>query len=244
MKVSILTITRNDLAGVTRTLDSVRGLVAEAGVEVEHVVVDSSDAAVAKQVQVACGKDTVYSWSAPKSIYPAMNSALALSTGDVIGILNGGDVFADAWAVTRVVDALRQSGSDYVLSDVIFTNSRRYYAGDDFTVKAMESGIAPPHPAFYARRKVYEALGNFNENYTIVADFDFFCRLVKHPEYCGTYVHGPLVVMESGGASQTLRNRLGRNTCEKYRALKENGLRASLLRLYFRFFRILYFQFK
>lgn len=243
MRISVLSITRNDLAGIRRTLASVRALVPCGKVEVEHIVVDSSDSDIAPLVKAACGRDAVYSWTAPRKIYPAMNRALALSTGEVVGFLNGGDVFADAEALCRVADTLERSGADFVLSDVIFTDSKRYYSGKDFTVRSLEAGIAPPHPSFYARRKVYDALGCYDESYTVVGDFELFCRLAKRSDFAGAYICGPFVKMESGGTSQILKNRLGRNTLEKYRALKTNGLKASWLRLYYRFIRIIYSQF-
>ncbi len=243
MKISVLTITRNDNEGLKRTIESVRGQRPTPGLEVEHVVVDGSDAAIAEEARALCGPETVYLWSAPEGIYPAMNRALQASTGDVIGILNGGDILADDRALERVARALTDPAVDFTLSDVIFHDSARYYSGDRFSIASMEQGMAPPHPSLYARRKVYDAMGPYNEDFQIVADFDFFARLAKDGRFRGTYIEGPLVEMERGGTSQTIFHRLWRNTVEKHRSLKLNGLRAGWLRLYCRFFVIIYTQF-
>ena len=243
MKLSILTITRNDLDGLRRTLESVRSQYLPDGVQVEHVVVDSSDKDIAERVRKSSGSSCVYVYTPPQGIYPALNKALAVSTGQVIGILNGGDVYADHDCLKRVADSLQSSRADYLLSDVVFSNSIRYYSGNNFSVESMELGISPPHPGFYASRKVYKAIGNYNESYRIGADFELFARLVQRSDFKGSHLPGSLVVMAPGGISQTWYNRIFVITREKHRALREQGLRAGWLRMCGRFFHIIYKQF-
>ena len=243
MKISILTVTRNDVEGVRRTLASVRGQNIGSDIEPEHVVVDSSDAELAPKVREACGADTTYIWTPPEGIYPAINRALAACTGEIIGILNGGDVYSDSNALAHVAETFIRSKADYILADVKYAGSIRYYSASPFSVEALERGSAPPHPGFYARREVYGAIGNYNEKYGLSADFELFARLLKHPELKGEYLPEPLVVMAPGGVSQKFYNRLFVNSREKYQVLKEQGFRANMPRICMRIFPIIYTQF-
>lgn len=90
MRVSVVTVCRNDIEGLRRTVASVAAL---RGVEVEHVVVDGAST------------DGTPRWLAAQSgirwvsepdggIYDAMNKGVAMASGDWVIFMNAADTFA------------------------------------------------------------------------------------------------------------------------------------------------------
>ena len=101
-------------------------------------------------------------------------------------------------------------------------------------------GIAPPHPSLYVRRDIFSLVGLYKEDYLIGADFDFFIRLMLVNNIVGQYLPINMVTMTTGGLSTQFYHRIFTNNREKYRALRENGIkinRFALLKRYFYIFK-------
>lgn len=231
MTVSIITINRNNAAGLSRTLRSVaeQSNALSGAVQLEHIVVDgeSTDNSLSKIQKYPLTK--VVS-QPPRGVYNAINCGLRLATGDVVGLLHSGDVFASENILKSISDIFASDTSyDYVWGDV--TIGRRYYRGDSFNAKALQTGFAPPHPSLYVRRQVFETVGLYDESFLTAADFDYFVRLHRTSHLKGLYLDSVVVNMEPGGLSQTLRNRMVTNNIERLRSLRTNGMSASRLRL-------------
>ena len=64
-----------------------------------------------------------------------------------------------------------------------------------------EKGWMPPHPTFYARRPVIEAVGEFDLGYAIAADYDFMLRAMVKNDFRAAYVPHVLVDFRWGGLS-------------------------------------------
>ena len=105
MKISVVTIVRNDCEHIEETLKSVLGQSGD--FELEYVVIDgaSDDGTVdilrRYESRLGClvsEKDS--------GIYNAMNKGIARCTGDVIGMINSGDRYLPG-ALALAADAFR-----------------------------------------------------------------------------------------------------------------------------------------
>ena len=112
MKLSIVTINRNNAEGLARTLDSVK---AQTYKEIEHIIIDggSSDGSV-EVIQnyvrdVSCMMYNVL-WVSEKDkgIYNAMNKGIKRSSGDYIFILNSGDELASTTVLEKIISVIEQ----------------------------------------------------------------------------------------------------------------------------------------
>lgn len=240
MKISIITINCNNREGLRHTIESVAAQKhhLDPADEIQHIIVDGCSTDGSVDVIDTCNVAKVVS-NAPNGVYNAINAGLKYATGDIVGLLHSGDVFAAPDAVSIIAARFRADDKpDFIWGDV--TKGRRYYSGKKFTPDMLLSGFTPPHPSLYMRREAVDAVGLYDESYVISGDFDYFLRLFNHPDIAGTYMPGALVDMQPGGISHKFKNVVWNNNVERLRALRKNNMPASPLRLLVHYKMVLY----
>ena len=234
MKISLVTIARNNAEGLRRTLESVRGQSLGC---YEHIIVDGESTDNTPAVIDKYGKGCRVIVSPPAGVYNAINRGLEVTTGDVIGLLHAGDTFAADDILQKVTDAFNNDSSlDFVYGNILRGNSSHRFSGARVTRKTLLRGYMPPHPSLYIRRQAAEQAGLYKEDYIIAADFDMMLKLFYKFDFKSKYLPLDMVVMDPGGMSTTLRSRLLINNRERLRALRENNLPASPFALLLNYF--------
>lgn len=204
--VSIVTVTFNSGETVTDTINSVLGQTYE---NFEHVIVDggSTDGTVDLIQKFEGSYRGRLKWTSgpDDGIYDAMNKGVALATGDIVGVLNSDDLYADSNVLADIVSSFVESNCDVLYADLIFVDradldvtTRVWIAGDGrFTL-----GWYPPHPTLYLRRSVYEQNGWYKTSYKIAADYDYMIRLfMPGSGLKASYLPRTIVKMRQGGVS-------------------------------------------
>ena len=115
MKLSIITINRNNATGLEKTMQSVAS---QSFKEFEYIVVDG--ASTDNSVEVIKSFEPYFArlkWvSEPDAgIYNAMNKGIRMASGDYIQILNSGDCLADVDVTERMLKALEEKGNPTIL---------------------------------------------------------------------------------------------------------------------------------
>ena len=231
MKISLITINRNNAPGLKRTLASIREQLPKTAEEhtLEHIIVDGMSTDGSLSVVIPELNSRTIS-SEPKGVYNAINVGVREATGDIIGLLHSGDVFEAPDILHSVLETFSSEKSlDFIWGDVSI--GRRLYSSKDFKPGSLETGFAPPHPSLYIRKEVYASTGPYDESYITAADFEYFVRLFSNPTLRGEYLPRNMVRMQPGGMSQSFSSRLTTNNRERLRALSSHGLRASRLML-------------
>ena len=247
MKISVITATRNNAATLEATIKSV---MQQTYNDIELIIVDGASTDNSVEIIARWQQlhpDKIKYVSEPDSgVYNAINKGIKMTNGDIIGTLHGNDTFASPDILSQVAQAMSNSDIDFVYGDISYRNKAgkkvRYYSSADYDKSMLRYGIAPPHPSLYARKEVFDTIGLYKENYLIAADFDFFIRLMIVNNRPSQYLPLEMVTMSMGGLSTTLRHRILTNNREKYRALRENGIRVCPLLLLKRYFYIYKFQ--
>lgn len=235
MKVTIVTVTRNERDSLERTIKAV---MAQSHPDIEHIVVDgeSTDGTAAMLARYPHVK--VVS-APPEGVYDAINRGIDAATGDIVGLVHGNDVPASDGVVAEIAGFFAtHPDCDYIYGNVRYRDASgrvcRVFTADGYRPSRLKYGIAPPHPGLYVRREVMARVGHYKTDYIISADFDMFARLyLAGARGC----HLPVFVaeMSPGGMSYRWRNRLWVNNSEKLRSLRENGLPANALLLAVRY---------
>lgn len=199
MLLSIVTINRNNAAGLRRTLRSINPLLSD---QVEQLVIDglSSDgsAEVIRQettdephIRIVCERDT--------GIYNAMNKGIALAQGQYIAFINSGDeVIPQAYA--RYLDVIGSRRSDvlYAKTEVRTLDGQVTFVHERHPDKLYRDTL--PHLTCAVRTSLLRQLGGFNENYRICADRDLMIRV--HQSKASFFFHDHVVsIFELGGVS-------------------------------------------
>jgi glycosyltransferase len=117
MKISIITVTKNNKEGLIRAIESVRSQTYK---NVEHIIIDggSTDGSLEaiKNLQITINNLRFVS-EADSGIYDAINKGIKLAAGDVIGLLHSDDFFADENVLEKYAEAFTQSAEGKAQSD-------------------------------------------------------------------------------------------------------------------------------
>jgi glycosyltransferase len=84
----------------------------------------------------------------------------------------------------------------------------------------------PPHPTFFAKRKVYLKHGMFDTRFRISADYENLLRLLSGGRVKTGYLPLFMVAMRQGGASNRSLGNIFRKSAEDFRALRMNRMNA------------------
>ena len=198
MKISVVTIVRNDHAHIEETLKSV--LEQSGDFELEYVVIDgaSDDGTVdvlrRYEARLGClvsEKDS--------GIYNAMNKGIARCTGEVIGMINSGDRYLPG-ALALVADSfLRYGKLDRIFwGDVLYERLGRVKG---FREKSLKIGAFAPHPSMFVPRNIYETIGTYDESLRLMGDYDFMYRAVNVEHIQPLYVPEPVAFYREDGLS-------------------------------------------
>jgi len=214
-------------------LESIQSVLIQKNVEVEHVFIDGKSSDLTFKIIISNLKSSDIKISEKdQGIYDAMNKGISLASGDIIGILNSDDVYANE-SVLEKVAGIFQSNSDVdiVYGDLVYVdqhdlnkivrkwNSKAYY--DRF----FENANVPPHPSVFLRRAVYDQMGLFDLNFKLAADYEFLLRIFKSNLFKSHYVPEVFVKMRLGGATNKSYENIIQGNKEIVHAWTKNGIK-------------------
>ncbi|NVJ85986.1 MAG: glycosyltransferase [Algoriphagus sp.] len=241
MKVSLITVTYNSAATLAHTIESV-------GVQdysdLEYIIVDggSSDGTLDL---IQSYPEVVSQWiSEPDGgLYDAINKGIKMATGDVVGIIHSDDFYHRSDAISKVVNAFQEFGTDCVYGDIRFVKPEnlektvRYYHSGRFSAEKIKRGIIPAHPTFFTYKKNFEKYGYYRTDYWIAGDFELLVRFLHTHQLSYHYLPEDLLKMRTGGLStRSWKSTLIINQ-EDLRACRENGIKTNYFWLYSRYFK-------
>lgn len=232
MKISIITAAYNSARTLPDTMESV---LRQSYADFEHIIVDgvSKDNTLGIVRKYESRYEGRLRWvSEPdKGIYDAMNKGIALATGDVIGILNSDDFYADDSVLASIADGIRNV--DVVYGNLEFVDENdtdkvvRIWKGSQYTNGAFLKGWHPAHPTFYARRKCFDELGGFDITFDVSADFELMLRFLECAGLSSHYVNKTFVKMRMGGESTGSISKIIKGNRNVLRAFRKNGFNVS-----------------
>ena len=209
MLLSIVTINRNNAAGLEKTLQSVA---IQTFKEFEYIIIDgaSTDGSVDVIKKYKLHFNLLKCVSEPDNgIYNAMNKGIRMASGEYIQILNSGDCMAAKDVTERMLDALVKEGyPNIIYGNMIkcFSNGRRMvdkcFAGKEITLFGMYTGTLNHDPT-YIRRELFEKYGAYDESLKIVSDWKWFLQAVILGDEKPCYVDMNVTLFDMTGLSET-----------------------------------------
>ncbi len=235
LSISIITVCFNSANTIQHTLESIKN---QTHCNIEHIIIDG--ASTDKTLQIVQSFPHVSKIISEKDagIYDAMNKGVQHATGDIIGILNSDDVYADNDILKIVAGLFETSDADTLYGDLQYVNPNntnrvlRHWKSGEFHPNKFKYGWMPPHPTFFVRKEVYHKAGVFDTTLKTAADYEFMLRTLYKHQFSSIYVPKVLVKMAAGGASNvSLSARLSANR-EDRKAWSINGLTPYFFTLY------------
>lgn len=194
MKLSIITINRNNAEGLEKTMKSVTSQTCK---EFEYVVVDGASnddsVEVIKRLAPQFGERLKWVSEPDNGIYNAMNKGMRMASGDYFQILNSADCLASNDVVERMLAELkRQNNPSILYGNMIkcFPDGHKLidkcFAGQEITMLGMYTGTLNHNPA-YIHRDLFDKYGYYDENLKIVSDWKWYLQSIiiggEKPQY-------------------------------------------------------------
>lgn len=237
MKISIITVTKNNKAGLLRAIECVHNQTYK---NVEHIVVDGASVdgtvEILKQVQDDIAKSSLLNThyalltisEADDGIYDAINKGIKLATGNVIGLLHSDDTFANENVLASIADIFTKDETDSVYSNLLYVNkngkSIRVWNSGNFTEQKMLNGWMPPHPTLFIKKEIFDKYGLYRTDMKIAADYEMILRLFWKYKITNSYLPITTYLMTMGGASNKSLKNILRKSKEDFRAMRLSSI--------------------
>lgn len=211
IKLTVITITYNNLAGLRKTADSV---LAQTMSDFEWIIVDGASTdgtqaylqeiprrwqGAAECLQIISEPDT--------GIYNAMNKGIFHAHGTYLQFLNSGDS-----QISPTI--LEQIFSNNPTADILYGNRMDVYANGDLR----EVRYAPKisiyflwssmisHQASFIRRALFDTVGLYREDLKYASDWVFFLKAFVQHNASSMFLDMPIVYFDKGGISSDVAN--------------------------------------
>jgi len=170
--LSVITICRNALPALRRTVDSV---LARTGPDVEYLVIDGGSTDGTVEYLRSLGARGVRWLSEPdRGISDAMNKGVGLARGRWVAHLHADDTYLPG-AIQRIRTEIAEEGADVLCGWMVKVEA----AGDVLCrcdPDRLPLDMTVNHPATLVRREWFDRLGGFDVSLRNAMDYDFFLR--------------------------------------------------------------------
>ena len=211
-KVSVITVVYNGADTLQRCIESVSD---QSYQPLEYIVIDGGSTDGSVELIESYG-DQIDEWvSEPDDgVYDAMNKGIERATGDVIGLVNADDFYADG-AIQTVAETYAEHPDSIIVGAMnqVKTGGSTYTLRRNLSQSYLDDTIRYTmpinHPATFVPTSVYERLGTFDAKFQILGDYDFICRCYQ-ADVPFVFVDQVLSNMRVGGLSSGANNVLQR----------------------------------
>ena len=160
MRVSIITVSYNSESTIEAAILSV---LSQSYTDIEYLIIDGGSHDRTTDI-IEKYEDKIGYWvSEPdQGMYYALNKGLRAATGDVIGILNSDDFYANENVIQKVANTFKNENIGCTYGDLVYVDKKnvekhfRYWKAGEFKKDLLKRGWMPPHPTFFVRKEVYE----------------------------------------------------------------------------------------
>ncbi|WP_415976052.1 glycosyltransferase [Rhodococcus sp. 077-4] len=181
--LSVVTISFEDPAGLTRTL---RSVAEQTYGPIEHIVIDGGSGPDVETLLHQA--DPSYWQSRPDGgRYDAMNQGIDRATGDVVWLMHSGDCFAGSGSATVAMSALNAAGSvrerwGYGRVRIVGDPTREglEWGYNPFEMRNFALGIRPiPHQAALFGMDLVRRVGPYDVNFGLAADHLYMLKAAQ-----------------------------------------------------------------
>tara|TARA_R110002096_G_scaffold256795_1_gene450106 strand:+ start:12264 stop:13046 length:783 start_codon:yes stop_codon:yes gene_type:complete len=171
-KISIITVTYNNLEGLKKTVDSVHS---QTWKDYEFIIIDGgSKDGTANYLKSLSNKIDYWVSEPDNGVYQAMNKGIKKATGDYLIFLNSGDHFYNNNVLKKNINHLGKS--DIIYFDLQVINEDENYIKEYPSVLSFAYFVKDtlPHPATFIKKELFDKIGLYDESLKIVSDWKFF----------------------------------------------------------------------
>lgn len=180
-KVSIIICTLNSEKYLTQCLESI---ISQSFKDYEIIVVDGGSVDKTLSIVDVFNISKVFT-DIKGGVSCAMNFGITKAIGDIIAILHSDDYYYTKDSLQLVADCFQEKKCNWLYANLVVlkkNGSFRYNKNDIYSMEYLSHTFNIPHPTVFIKKKVYEELGLFNQNYKYAMDYDLLLRVSKKYE--------------------------------------------------------------
>ena len=240
MKISVITVCYNCKNTIANTIESV---LSQNHSNFEHIIVDgNSNDGTVEILQSYKSRIKKIISEKDNGIYDAINKGITASSGDIISLLHGNDIFSHQNVLSKVNEFFeKKKEMDLMIADLAFKKNLndtyyvRYYDSKSFKPWMLRIGYSPPHLTAFYTKSAIKKIGPYRTNFKIAGDFDFFVRTFLVNKLNFESYSECLVFMSTGGLSGKNFFSYFISSSEINKSLRNNGFYSNILLTFLRF---------
>ncbi|MEH1767111.1 MAG: glycosyltransferase family 2 protein [Nostoc sp.] len=205
--ISIVTISRNDIQGLFKTLESVKAQDYE---YIEHIIIDGGSNDGTKELLYSYQHTKIFSYISEldNGISSAFNKGIDRSNGNLIFLLNSGDLLFSKNVVSEVVKTYLKHKWKCAVGSIVSSNYKSeevFYNPPKLSSQFLNYFMFLPHQGFFCETYMHKNY-QFDESIKTSMDYDLFLRMLKDIEI----FYLPIIVSkcQPGGISSQTQNRI------------------------------------
>jgi glycosyltransferase involved in cell wall biosynthesis len=175
-KITIITTVKNDEKRIEKTILSV---LSQNYKNLEYIVIDGGSTDATLEIIKKYSSKLSY-WEInkeDKGIYDGFNRGLNFATGDLIGIINSGDIYTE-----RAFEYLIKYYNLNPNVDFFFGTVKKHYATlhgyKPYKIKYSWGFYTSHSTGFFIKQKAFKKVGYYDLKYKISSDYDYFYRMI------------------------------------------------------------------
>jgi glycosyltransferase involved in cell wall biosynthesis len=198
VKLSIITINKNNAAGLEKTCLSI---VTQTYQDFEWIIIDGASKDNSAEIIKNYSNKTAYWISEPDAgVYHAMNKGINVSTGEYLLFLNSGDYLLYPWTLQEVIDEVKNSKiTDVYYSDVILSTYNIWRYPNKISLKYLYVRNLNSQNCLIRRELFKHRL--FDESYQILADWLFFAKEIMEHNITFLHIKTKISLYDANGIS-------------------------------------------
>lgn len=185
LKLSIITITLNNVDTIEKTIKSV---LSQNYGNLEYIVIDGGSTDGSLEIINRYKHKFQYFKSSPdRSVYDAMNKGIKQASGDYIGFVNGGDlIYKDTLSQINKIFSEQKNKLFFSVADVDYIDSNDNVVGTKFCrsnkemIKKRFIAMPANHLSIFVPLDTFKKYGLFDLRFKNRADFLFILKLMQN----------------------------------------------------------------
>lgn len=245
MKISIITVVKN----AERTIeDTILSVVNQTYKNIELIIIDGVSTDGTLDI-INKYKDKIsYFISEPDTgVYNAMNKGIKAATGDIFYFLNANDSLYDDKVLEEVIKRFKSTNAMIVFGDVFSTikpdmKQDEYNLANKITKYDFIDNVFSfyyrnlCHQVIFYKKEVFDRIGLYNENYKILADYEFNLRAFVEYKLKCSYINRIIANFELGGLSSIKTENLEKIRLEEMDEIIINSAAQKTFELYKKYY--------
>ena len=206
MKISIITIVKNDEKNIENTIKSV---LKQNYKKKQHIIIDGNSIDGTSQKIKKYSKYINHFRQNDKGIYDAINKGIKKADGDIICLLHSGDIFSEDNILTKV-NKLFYKNYKIVTGNVLFYKSinKKIVITRIWKKKINffndKNFYLLPHTTLFLDKNILKKVGPYSLRYQIASDTKFILKL-SQMNYKYIHLNKYITYMKIGGISTNVK---------------------------------------